>query len=84
MMVVVLFQLIFLNDIKVYMIVEIFRQTGLFKNCTKYNMDWPLIRILSLSTERDKKDKFGLSPIEPSSFSSIAPRSLLPGKIPPS
>ena len=32
MMVVVLFQLIFLNNIKVYIVVEIFRQTGLFKN----------------------------------------------------
>ena len=60
-------------------IVEIFRQTGLFKNWTKYNVGCPLLRRLSLFKKiKSQKDKFGLRPFEPSSFSSVAPRSLLP------
>ena len=78
-MVVVLFQLIFLNKIKVYILLRSFAKQASSRTeqntmlAVHYSKDFHFFKKI-----KSQKDKFGLRPFEPSSFSSVAPRSLLP------
>ena len=78
-MVVVLFQFIFLNNIKVYILLRSFA-----KQVSSRTQQITILTVHKsedfhfLQKDKSQKDKFGLRPFEPSSFSSVAPRSLLP------